>query len=154
SIILVFRLLFLKLKNGKGPSNFKFKRIFLYFAGLLLVYSFTYFGDHGLGDEAYLPLGHWETMNAGDGYPYFNPHNSPNQIRVDSFLVRGDHLCMASDRLFYDYHLVSGELKQFNNRKLYNAHAIAHSLPLVTEFKQFWPQYNSYWNGWRFWVLP
>ncbi|MHA4895763.1 hypothetical protein ACXZ1K_13500 [Pedobacter sp. PWIIR3] len=131
----------------------KFKRIFFTIAGLMLVFSFTYYGDHGLGDEANLPLGNGRTMNSSDGNAYF--YLLPEtQVSIDSFLVRNEHLCFVSEDGFYDYHLESGKWEKYNSRKEYDAFSSAHNLPQVNEFKTFYPQYNTYWNGWRFWLLP
>jgi hypothetical protein len=119
----------------------------------MFIFSFTYYGDHGLGDEANIPLGHWKSMNSSDGYAYFYL-KSNNQINVDSFLVRNDHLCFASGNTYYDYQLASGKWDRYNSKHEYEIHATAYHLPQVNKFETFYPQYAAYWNGWRFWFLP
>lgn len=150
----VLKFLYTEIKKNSKVKEVKFFSLYMPVVGLMLIYSFTYYGDHGLGDEAHLPIGYGETIDANDNYSYVDLNKEVNQIHVDSFSVQHDHLCLVSDNLFYDYHLPSGELKRFNSRDLYDAYASGHHLPKVKEFKKFSPQYAAYWNGWRFWCLP
>jgi len=151
SIVLFLILNRISVINRLG--EIKFKTTFFTIAGLMFLFSFTYYGDHGLGDDANLPLGHGETMNSSDGYAYF--YLKPDtQINIDSFLVCNEHLCFASKNSYYDYQLGSGKWDKFNSRKDYDSYSSAHNLPRVNEFKTFYPQYDAYWNGWRFWFLP
>jgi len=121
---------------------------------LMIIYSFTYFGNHGLGDQSYLPLGHQQSMYATDGYAFFTFKDTSQTISVDSFLVKNDSVCMESANTYYVYDLRSELLKKFENSNAYERYALSHSLPLINRFKKFYELYNDYWNGWRFWVLP
>jgi hypothetical protein len=132
--------------------NIKFETVYFGIAGLLFIFSFTYYGNHGLGDEANIPIGHAKTINSSDGYAYLNMERT--QISIDSFLVRNDHLCFASKNDYYDYQLPSGKYVKYSSRQEYEAYAKKNHLPLVNDFKTFYPQYDAYWNGWRFWLLP
>ena len=152
SVILILKFIITEIKKNSNLKRLKFRQVYFTTAFLLLVFSFTYSGDHGLGDEAAIPLGHWEKMNSSDGYAYFDL--ADKQISVDSFLVRNDHLCMTTENKFYDYHLVTQKWVRYNSIQDYDRYASAYHLPLVKEFKSFWPQYDAYWNGWRFWLLP
>ena len=155
ALVYILKFIWGEIDKSSRLRRLKFRSIYFSIAGLLLVFSFTCYGDHGLGDEANIPLPHWETMDSGDGNAYFNPNGKLyDQISVDSFLVRNDHLCMASDTLIFDYQLKTSELKKFATSKLYDAYAMAHHLPIKKEFRKFWPQYNDYWSGYRFWMLP
>jgi len=91
-------------------------------------------------------------MNSNDGYAYF--YLKSDQISVDSFLVRDDHLYFASGNTYYDYQLVSGNWNKYNSKPEYESYASTQNLPHPNEFKTFDKQYNAYWNGWRFWFLP
>jgi len=149
ALVLVLTIIF----SVRKPKLSLYRRMYFLMAGTLFAFSFTYYGEHGLGDESQIPLGHWREMNASDGYAYFNL-KSGTQIPVDSFLVRSDHLHMASNGVFYDYQLSSGKWTQFSDKKVYEHYGLMHRLPSIKEFKTFWVQYNLYWNGWRFWLLP
>jgi hypothetical protein len=152
-IILSLKYVMTALTGNNQLRLIKFKALYLTIAGLMFVFSFTYYGDHGLGDEASLPLGHGIAMNSSDGYPflYLEPNN---QINIDSFLVRNNHLCFTSKNNYYDYQLASGKWDRYNSKEEYETYASAHNLPRVKELKTFYPQYAAYWNGWRFWLLP
>lgn len=121
---------------------------------MLFVFSFTYYGDHGLGDEAYIPLGHFETMEAGDGNAYFTFKKSRNQLFVDSFAVKNNTLCMMTDSGLCIYDLKTDSLQTFADSFAYKQYARKEKLPPLTEFKNFEKQYAEYWNGWRFWTMP
>ncbi|HTD97872.1 MAG TPA: hypothetical protein VK668_01230 [Mucilaginibacter sp.] len=153
---IIYSLVFIYTEINKSSrlKQFKFAGIFLSTYGLLFVFSFTYYGNHGLGDEALIPLGHWETMNSGDGYAYFTASGTSEQLAVDSFLVKNDTLCAASAKVFFIYPLQSGVMKKFGSKYLYNKYALAHHLPQAHQLKTLWVQYHEYWSGWRFWMLP
>ena len=150
----ILKFLYTEIKRDNRVKEVKFLSVYVPVVGLMLIYSFTYYGDHGLGDEAHLPIGYGETIDESDNYSYFDSEKEARQINVDSFLVRHDHLCIASDTLIYDCQLKSGEVKKFTDEKIYDAYASGHHLPKLKEFKKFSPQYAAYWNGWRFWCLP
>ena len=154
SSIMLFLIFILNRITGNNRLRVvKFRTIYFTIASLMLIFSFTYYGDHGLGDEAYLPLGHGKVMNSSDGYAYFYLEPN-NQIYIDSFLVRNDHLCFTSKASYYDYRLQSGKWDKYNSKQEYEAYSSTRNLPRVNEFKSFYPQYAAYWNGWRFWFLP
>ncbi|HTI60125.1 hypothetical protein [Mucilaginibacter sp.] len=151
--ILTLKFVLTEIIKNDSLRLIKFKPVYLSVSALMLVFSFTYYGDHGLGDEANIPLGHWKSMNSTDGNPYF-ALKPDSEVNVDSFLVRNEHLCFVSDNNYYDYHLISGEWNKHNSKQEYETYASVHHLPQVSEFKTFYQRYAVYWNGWRFWFLP
>jgi hypothetical protein len=132
----------------------KYWHIFLATGAALFIYSFTYYGKHGLGNSYYLPLGYHKAVVAADSYAFFRTNDSAPAMSVDSFLVRHDELCMQSGGYYYICHLPTGELKKFNNKTGYEQYASQHSLPAAGSFLDFKSQYDHYWHGWRKWVLP
>ena len=153
SVILLLKFVLIKITGNSKLRQIQFKSIYLTIAGLLFTFSFTYYGNHGLGDESFIPLGHWKSIDASDGYAYFDLEPG-KQVRVDSFEMRNEHLCFVSQKKFYDYQLSSGKCRVYNSKELYETSASLYQLPLANEFKTFYPQYNAYWNGWRFLLLP
>lgn len=150
----VVHLVFLTAKGIKPVFNKRtFNRLFKIVYASLFVFSFTYYGNHGLGDEANIPLGYGETMQAGDLLPYFYPKGK-NQVAVKNYLVRREKLCATTDSGVLVYNLNTKQLKDFNSDEQYNAYAEDHDLPLTSQFLGFEQQYHDYWSGWRFWVLP
>jgi len=153
SIIMLLKFILVKAIGDSKLRQVKFKHIYFTVAGLLFIFSFTYYGNHGLGDESSIPLGYSKSMNASDGYAYFDLERG-KQIDVDSFKIYNEHLCFASKDKFYAYQMSTDKWWVFNSKKEYETYASSHHLPLVSEFKTFYPQYDVYWNGWRFWLLP
>jgi len=153
TIIFLLKIIYTKIKPG-SLKQIKFRKIYLFAVALLFVFSFTYYGDHGLGDDSYLPLGHGQTMEASDGYAFFSPRGVQQTVSVDSFVIKRNMLCMASGTSYLVYNLDKGELKKFDNKNLYEQYAASRSLPMTNQLKKFEEQYRAYWNGWRFWLLP
>lgn len=124
-------------------------------ASLLFIFSFTYYGNHGLGDDSYIPLGHGEVMSAGDLTSYFEP-NIPKseQIYVNSYEISHDILCAKSDSFYFVYPLQTKKISRFKSEKDYHKFAVKTDLPTADQFKDFLTQYDQYWSGWRFWLLP
>ncbi|MFD2145509.1 hypothetical protein [Mucilaginibacter antarcticus] len=120
-MLVLFIFIIIKTTGNRRLKSIKFKTVYFSIAGLLFIFSFTYYGDHGLGDEANIPLGHAKTINSSDGYAYLNVGRT--QINIDSFLVRNDHLCFASKNDYYDYQLPSGKHVKYSSRPEYEAHA-------------------------------
>lgn len=153
SALLLLKLIVVKITGHSKISQIKFKQIYMTVAGLLFIFSFTYYGNHGLGDESSIPLGYWKSMSASDGYAYFNLKPG-KQIRIDNFAIDNNHLCFSSQNEFYDYQLNSGKWEEYNSKDAYEKHASLNHLPSTNEFKYFYSQYDNYWSGWRFWLLP
>jgi len=126
---------------------------------------FTYYGNHGLGDSARIPIGHgltvkninWneyghvENINTSDNFP----------IEMTKFIVVDDKLIGNLSSWFYSfknsyfvYDMTKKELTEFYSKKEYNAFASQNDLPLTNELRTFEQNYRDYWSGWRFWLLP
>ncbi|RYY33314.1 MAG: hypothetical protein EOP46_16785 [Sphingobacteriaceae bacterium] len=146
-------LFFIKQASNRRLRLIKFKPVYFSISALMLVFSFTYYGDHGLGDLAKIPLGYGKTMMSIDEYAFFEIDRE-NEIDVDSFLVRDNHLYFTSGNFLYDYNLPSGKWKKYDSRRDYEIYASAHHVQQISDFKTFNYQYSDYWDGWRFWLLP
>jgi hypothetical protein len=154
-IFLFGRLVLLSLKKKNTVfSPIEFNRTYKVMYGLLFIFSFTYYGNHGLGDDSYIPLGHGETMEAGDLNAYFSPNGKIAQLQVKAYQVKGNNLCMSVDSGIVVYDLNTKQIINFNEISKYNKYAFTHHLPRYIEFLDFFKQYDVYWSGWRFWILP
>jgi hypothetical protein len=155
AIFLLVCELVLKLKNGiPGFIRSRFWVIYKVIYGLLFVFSFTYYGDHGLGDESFIPLGNGETMRLSDTFVYFNPNGKSDQIAVNTFQVKDNILCASVDSGYMVYNLKNKEVRNFKTDMLYNIYASKHNLPPNGQFHDFFSHYKDYWMSWRFWLLP
>jgi len=145
------------LKARKKYTGFKWSKVFEVYAivGLLLiVFSFTYYGNHGLGDESRIPLGHGEAMQERDQFAYFTPKGTNKQVHVKTFVLKGDNLCMSVDSGYKVYNLKTKGVVNFSEGQMYDAFAFSYGLPLSLQLQGFKSQYDEYWSGWRFWLLP
>jgi hypothetical protein len=120
----------------------------------MFIFMFTYYGDHGLGDTSRIPIGHWESIDASDGYPYFKPESKRTEMRIYNFAIKNDVLSAEIDSGYMTYNLKTNKLNEFKDRRDYNLFALKKSLPMPEEFADFYKHYNDYWGGWRLWMLP
>ncbi|WP_121810762.1 hypothetical protein [Mucilaginibacter kameinonensis] len=154
---IVWFLWVLILKARKKYTGFKWSKVFKVYtvvALLLIVFSFTYYGDHGLGDSPRIPLGYGETMVGDNQFASFTPKGKNEQIHVKAFALKGDNLSMAVDSGYKVYNLKTKGVVNFSEGQMYDAFAFSYGLPLSLQLRSFRPQYDEYWNGWRFWLLP
>jgi energy-coupling factor transporter transmembrane protein EcfT len=133
---------------------------------LLLIYSFTYWGNHGLGDSARVPVGYgYAVDNINWQWSSLKGFQNDNggYLSVSHFLTSRNTFCgkFDKDHFFYDYEnayfvldMRSEELQEFATKEAYNKYAIKNNLPLTEELRTFEENYRHYFGGWRFWLLP
>ena len=132
---------------------------------LLFLFSFTYFGDHGLGDSARIPIGNWETIENINWTEYGTLKNREtgkgNQIITTKFKVSNNVLCGNLESHFYDYsnnyfcfNLKTKELKEYRTESEFNTYVRQNNLPSTSELQRFRQNYSDYWHGIRFVFLP
>ena len=154
---LIWFLWVLILKARKKYTGFKWSKIFAVYkivSIMLLVFSFTYYGNKGLGDESRIPLGHGQAMLESDQSAYFEPKGKSEQVHVKVYALKGDNLSMAVDSGYKVYNLRTQGVVNFSDGQMYDAFAFSYGLPLSLQLQSFKAQYVQYWGGWRFWLLP
>lgn len=127
----------------------------------LFLFSCTYWGDHGLGDSARLPLGYGEEMAEINGTETYFTAAVPFKVSdmagaqdIAKFKVANDILCaQAEETHYFAYNLATKENQVFADAQAYNAYAGPRGLPASGELETFWRQYGRYWGGWRCWLL-
>ena len=124
---------------------------------LLFIFMFTYWGDHGLGDDAYLPVGHFQVVNQSDGMYAYVEDKHGDQLNIANFAYDGNKLYAESGKNMFgkipgDY--LVWDLKN-NSWKFYTKSEYSNTkYPAPNTYLSFNDHYNNYWNGWRFWLLP
>lgn len=130
---------------------------------IFLVYSFTFWGDKGLGDSARIPLSHGREVGNGNwNYTHISPENYPyGDMLIDSFTIMEDHVVgktassPVDDPLpYFRWDLKTNNIKFFASKDEYIAHATAYDLALPDTFQSFSKNYGDHWYGWKFWLLP
>lgn len=127
--------------------------------GLLFIWMFTYWGDHGLGDSARIPIGHWkeiEQINVNSSF--ISPKGHENEkLTIKSFAVRNNN-CVGKSKKdqteYFIWNLSTNDIEKFTNLEDFSVKAESMNLPISNEFTDFDQAYHEYWGGWKFWLLP
>ena len=151
-----------RIKSEKIKSWFSFG--FLISIGLF-IFSFTYWGNHGLGDGPMIPIGHWETIENTNwteyGYLQGQKTSDENEIETTKFKVRNHKLCGNLKSSFYNYQnlyfvldLKTDKMSEFKTKSEFNEYAQNNNLPKASELLSFEKNYRNRWGGIRFMLLP
>ena len=165
-LLLLFRAI-AKRRPGTWIDLISKRKILFWFSSgfiismLLGLFMFTYWGDHGLGDSCWIPIGHNKKVGQIDGMGGYADTDS-GQINLGSFVYDADRLYASIDNYRGDnkqdwyliWDLYSGKINLFSSKKEYVKRAKKLSYPMPETFLSYDDQYNKYWNGWRFWLLP
>lgn len=146
----------------KKWRKWKFHFIVFFFA-CLLVYSCTYWGYHGLGDEKRVPVGNFETVvMINDQFPHLEDwkDTSGQVIYLEEFVISNNVFYGKLDRdnpmYQYTYEYISINLKSHQIIEYENLDTFIYSCPndVPEKMKSFDEFYDDYFSGWRFWFLP
>ena len=151
-----------KIKTQKMKSWFSFG--FLISIGLF-IFSFTYWGNHGLGDGPMIPIGHWETIENTNwneyGYLKGQKTSDGHDIETTKFKVSNEKLCGNLKSWFYKFEnsyfvldLKTDKMIEFKTESEFNEYAGNNQLPKSNELLTFGENYRNHWSGIRFLFLP
>ena len=130
---------------------------------LLFGYSFTFWGDHGLGDSARIPLSHFQEIdNTNWIETNIEPVNYPyGAMSIESFTIMEDVVVGTTavspvDRPlpYFLWNVKTNYVTFFKSEEDYIHHASVNHLAMPETFQTFGKNYSDYWNGWRLWMLP
>lgn len=147
-------------KNEKKKYWFVFG---LFISIGLFIYSYTYWGNHGLGDSARIPIGNFKEVGETNGTDsYIEPKNYHyGAMMVHSFKKSDNYLTGKTEvspvdkpKPFFSWNLSKDEIVFFESENEYNLFAKDNGLPKSSEFKTFRESYREYWGGMKFWMLP
>ncbi len=130
---------------------------------LIILYAFTYWGNHGLGDGARIPVGHWKSVCQTDGmWSYIkNIDYDAGQVSIKEYALTNSFVCARTGNSTVEnypgdyviWNLKTNKVEFYLNENQYAEYAIRNQLPSISEFKSFNKHYKDYWGGWRFWLL-
>jgi len=135
--------------------KFWFKSGFIVSVALFL-FSFTYWGNHGLASHDRIPLGYGKEasrvafMNHSDG-PDFGKYATKNEFVCG--IERNIAVIDKHRESYAVWNLKTNKVAQFNTLEAYTKFATKYNLPLAEQFISFNDHYSDFWNGWRFWLL-
>lgn len=131
----------------------------------LFIWLFSYWGNHGLGDFARIPIGNGYAVKninwTAYGYLKKIETSEGKRLEMTKFEMKDNKLIGNLDSWFYIYSnqyfildLKTDELIEFENKVAFDEFATKNNLSKSEELKSFRSNYLEYWNGWRFWLLP
>ncbi|MCQ9640123.1 hypothetical protein MP478_12110 [Chryseobacterium sp. WG14] len=156
----------IKMFSKKQTKDFKlWLKMNLLIYILLFIFMFTHWGNHGFGDSARIPLKKGLALENIDWVPVASIEDiqTENQspLETTEFLIVSDKLLGNLQSNFYDYSnqyfildLKSEELIEFENETKFDVYLYKNKLPDRSSLLGFEKNYNQYWSGWRFWLLP
>ena len=162
---------FLLSKLVTNNSNYIFekivnpkRRLWFYLFIFLLIFMCTNIGSHGLGDSANIPISltkSIDNVNWEDGGTLNDVIIDGNdRIETTKWIVKNGKLCgnllgfNDYKNSYFVYEISSNIVTEFKTSIEYEDFAKINRLPNIDEFKSFAENYDDYWRGWRFWLLP
>jgi hypothetical protein len=147
-----------KWMNVISPKQFWFLSGFVISVGLF-GFMFTYWGNHGLGDSARIPIGYFKTVERINLSEPYIQNDKGNSLLIESFITDRNHLYAKLDKYveegsFLVWDLQNDKWKFYQTKDEYLKIARLNKYPLPDTFRDFEQNYSDYWHGWRLWFLP
>lgn len=121
---------------------------------------FSYYGDHGLGDSSRIPIGYYREIGQTDAQAYIEPSNR-GAIYINEFTITNDYVYGTLDKYnidpnqnYFVYDLKSNTVQLFDQATSFKYFLTSKNLDQKSAYRSFDYHYDSYWNGWRFCLLP
>ena len=123
---------------------------------------FSYYGDHGLGDDARIPISNRRAIQQMDARQAYIQGEGPiPMLTLDKFIVTDNYVYGLSgeeednyDGNYFVYDLQLNSVKTFQDQSVYLAYLKKLALNNDTNYKDFNYYYIKYWDGFQFWLLP
>lgn len=128
----------------------------------LFTYMFSYWGNHGLGDYARIPVGYGKEVSEINGTQAYIESNEYNygSLPVKNFSKQKHFIIGETDSSpvdipppYYFWNLKNNKLILFSSEIEFRHYLLEFGLSNY-ELKSFRENYKKYWLGWRFWLLP
>ncbi|RBQ04588.1 hypothetical protein [Pedobacter miscanthi] len=126
----------------------------------LFFFMFSYYGDHGLGDSARIPIGHHREISQTDIMSHIEPKNK-GVIYINEFSITDDYVYGTLEKYnldlnqnYFVYDLKLNTVQLFDQAIPFNYFLTSKNVSQESAYQTFNYHYNQYWNGWRFWLLP
>ena len=152
---------FKKIKFLNDLNHYKRTRVITWFVlgFILFIWSFTYWGSHGLGDYARIPIGYGrqiERINAT--ITYITPEGHELETYGINEFATENKFCFGKSRgmdktVYFIWNLESNKIVKYKSKRQYIKQLSKHGIK-NPKYNTFYEAYDNYWNGWRFWLLP
>ncbi len=139
--------------------------IFICIFFFLFSWMFSYWGNHGLGDLARIPIGNNMTIDNINGNKYGKISGlitlNGKEVETTKFRITSGKIVGNLDSWFYNYKnayficdINTKEVIEFPTKKTFNEFAKLERLPNSNSLRSFQMNYRLYWSTWRFFLLP
>lgn len=159
-----------KYKPGSWFDRISKKKMRLWFMSgltiscLLFVFMFSYWGNHGLGDSASIPIGHGKTVDQINGsMTYITPAGYEMETldiieftTTDEFLFAklSSNRPAATNKEIAIWNLKTNQVEFLDHYSDLEIFKNKNNIQAQLAFQDFQAHYSKYWDGWRFWLLP
>ncbi len=158
-----------KYKPGSWFDRIAKKKMRLWFmSGLtiscvLFVFMFSYWGNHGLGDSAKIPIGNGKTVDQINGMTFITPAGYEMETldiheftTTDGFLFAkiSSNRPAAVNKEIAIWNLKTNQVEFLDHYSDLEILKTKNNMQAELTFQDFQGHYSKYWNGWRFWLLP
>ena len=147
-------------KVPSEKSKLWFYSVFSVSVGLFL-FMLSYWGNHGLGDNARVPIGHFKVVKAINANDVYIEKGGHNQLAIKKFSFDNKNLYAEVQQKFDDkignyvvWNLRNNKWTFYKTKKDYLVEITRNNYPNPTEFEGFSTHYARRWSGWKFWALP
>jgi hypothetical protein len=147
-------------KVSKNTSWFWLQSVFVS-AGVLFLFMFTHYGNHGLGDSARVPIRHFKVVREINANSAYIENGEGEQVGIKNFTFDSNYLYAQTDEDMFDatgdyivWDLRADKYFFYTTYQDYINTAKQNHYPMPDEFKKFWHHYSQHWHGWRFFLLP
>ncbi len=161
-LLLLFRIVAYYKPQSWFDKTSKKKSVFWLRSGIIIwfslfIFMFTHWGNHGLGDSARIPLNYGKSVVEINSSIAFVELDDFEQIGISSFMYNEAFLYAKTEELEEKYavlNLQNDKIVYFESKEAYLFKAEKEHYPHPSEFRDFSEQYKTYWQGWRFLLLP
>jgi hypothetical protein len=131
---------------------------------ILFAFMFSYWGNHGLGDSARIPLGNGKAVEQINGaMTYITPTGYESEtLTIDEFAVTKKYLfakvtdakTVPTVKEIAVWNLKTNGVEFLEHYSDIEIYKTKNKITEQLIFQSFGNHYASYWGGWRFWLLP
>lgn len=126
----------------------------------LFIFLFTYWGNHGLGDQANVPVGHFKTVGQINGNMAYIKDNNEEPLTIDKFTFDNQNVYAEINQQFinrkekYVIWDLENDTWALYTKEEYLKKAELNNYPKPDSFEDFHFFYKKRWGGLWFWLLP
>ena len=127
----------------------------------LFIFMFTYWGNHGLGDTAIVPVGHFQIVTKRDSEFPFIVNKNGDRVDIKLFTFDNDNLYAETQNRdnettgnYVVWNLKNDEMQFYKTKENYITESKRSTYLQPDKFLDFWVIYEKHWGTWKRYLLP